>query len=43
MEKLFLSKELFNENELQNLIQHYSINYDDLKAEQRFYKTKMND
>jgi hypothetical protein len=43
MEKLFLSKELLNENELQDLTQYYSINYDDLKAEQRLYKTKMND
>ncbi len=34
MEKLCLSKELLNENELRDLSQHYSISYDDLKSEQ---------
>jgi hypothetical protein len=43
MEKLFLSKELLNENELRDLSQYYSIHYDDLNAEQRLYKTRMND
>jgi hypothetical protein len=42
MEKLFLSKELLNKNELEDLTQYCST-YDDLKAEQRLYKTKMND
>ncbi|CAM4898587.1 unnamed protein product [Rotaria socialis] len=43
MEKLFLNKELLNDNEIQELSQHYSISYDDLKVEQRLYKAKMND
>ncbi len=34
MEKLCLSKELLNENELRDLSRHYSISYDDLKSEQ---------
>jgi len=34
---------LLNENELRELLQHYSIIYDDLKSGQRFHKTKMND
>jgi hypothetical protein len=34
MEKLCLSKELLNENELRDLSQYYSISYDDLKSEQ---------
>ncbi len=33
MQKLCLSKELLNENELRDLSQHYSISYDDLKSE----------
>ncbi|CAF4368700.1 unnamed protein product [Rotaria sp. Silwood2] len=41
MEKLFLSKELLNENELHDLSKTYSISYDDLKAEQRLYKVNM--
>ncbi|CAF1451323.1 unnamed protein product [Rotaria magnacalcarata] len=42
MEKLFLSKELLTEDELRDLSEQYSISYDNLKAEQRLYKTKMN-
>jgi hypothetical protein len=42
MEKLFLYKEFLNEDELHELTQFYSINYDDLKAEQRLYKNQMN-
>jgi hypothetical protein len=34
LEKLCLSKQLLNENELRDLSQHYSISYDDLKSEQ---------
>ncbi len=34
MEQLYLSKELLNENELRDLLQHYSISYDNLKLEQ---------
>ncbi len=34
MEKLCLSKELLNENELRDLSQYYSIIYDDLKSKQ---------
>jgi len=34
---------LLNENELRELLQNYSIIYDDLKSGQRFHKTKMND
>lgn len=41
MEKLFLTKEFLNENELKQLSKQYSISYDDLKGEQRLYKTKM--
>ncbi|CAF3901627.1 unnamed protein product [Rotaria sordida] len=43
MEKLFLYKECLNEDELHELTQFYSINYDDLKAEQRLYKNQLND
>jgi hypothetical protein len=41
MEKLCLSKELLNENELRDLSQHYSISYDDLKSEQCLCKSKI--
>lgn len=43
MEKLFLYKELLNENELHQLTKFYSIDYDDLKTEQRLYKNDMSD
>ncbi len=43
MEKLCLSKELLNENELRKLSQHYSISYDDLKSEQWLDKSKIDD
>ncbi len=43
MEKLCLSKELLNENELRDLSQHYSISYNDLKSEQWLYKNKIKD
>ena len=42
MEKLFLSKELLNEDELRELTQFYCINFDDIKAEQRLYKNQIN-
>jgi hypothetical protein len=42
MEKLFLYKEFLNEDELHELTQFYSVNYDDLKVEQRLYKNQMN-
>jgi hypothetical protein len=35
-------KEFLNEYELHELTPFYSINYDDLKAEQRLYKNQMN-
>ena len=41
MEKLFLTNELLNDTELKQLSKQYSLNYDDLKGEQRLYKTKM--
>ncbi len=40
MEKLFLYKEFLNEDELHELTQFYSINYDDLKAEQRLARIR---
>lgn len=43
MEKLFLYIEFLNEDGRHELTQFYSINYDDLKAEQRLYKNQMND
>src|ERR1700722_1790722 len=41
MEKLFLTKELLNEDELKQLSKQCSLNYDDLRGGQRLYKTKM--
>ncbi len=41
MEKLFLTKTLLNENELKQLSKQYSLSYDDLRGEQRLYKTKL--
>ncbi|CAF4338066.1 unnamed protein product, partial [Rotaria magnacalcarata] len=41
MEKLFLTKTLLNENELKQLSKQYSLNYDDLRGEQRLYKAKL--
>ncbi len=43
MEKLCLSKELLNENELRDFSQHYSVSDDDLKSEQWLYKSKIDD
>jgi len=43
MEKLRLSKELLNENELRDVSQYYLISYDDLKSEQWLSKSKIDD
>jgi hypothetical protein len=40
--RIKIYKEFLNEYELHELTQFYSINYDDLKAEQRLYKNQMN-
>jgi len=42
MEKVFLYKEFLNEDELHELQQFYSIDYDDLKVEQRPDRNPMN-
>ncbi len=41
MEKLFLTKELLDESELKQLSKQYSLSFDDLRGEQRLYKTTM--
>ncbi len=41
MEKLFSTKTLLDENELKQLSKQYSLSYDDLRGEQRLYKTKL--
>lgn len=43
MEKLFLYKRFLNDDELHELTQFYSINYDNLKGEQQIYKNQMKD
>jgi len=41
IEKLFLTNERLSENELRELSDHYSLSYDDLRGEQRLYKSRM--
>lgn len=41
MEKLFLTKELLEDREIEQLTKHYSFSFEDLKGEQRLYKTKL--